>query len=178
MHLSFCEFKEPVPFYCILPSILKYDYYIHVTQRITVTMTRWFVIVHEAKFGRKSVTRYFDLLFLLFFFYIFYPLLLLLFFSPSTVESKTIGYLECPREHSSFDTDSQVWWLDRLHVSLFERISMAHGQRFDSRRKRICRFWQVSFLLKDYVLLFEFSHDMWKCCSSERVESSWGCNAW
>lgn len=100
------------------------------------------------------------------------------FFSPSTVESKTIGYLECPREHSSFDTDSQVWWLDRLHVSLFERISMAHGQRFDSRRKRICRFWHVSFLLKDYVLLFEFSHDMWKCCSSERVESSWGCNAW
>lgn len=39
------------------------------------------------------------------FFYIFYPLLLL-FFSPSTVESKTIGYLECPREHSSSDTDS------------------------------------------------------------------------
>lgn len=89
MHLSFCEFKEPVPFYCILPSILKYGYCIRVrSRRIAITMTRWFVIVHEAKFKRKSVTRYFDLLFFLFLFYIFYSFLLFLSL-PSTVESKT-----------------------------------------------------------------------------------------
>lgn len=108
MHLSFCEFKEPVPFYCILPSILKYGYCIRVrSRRIAITMTRWFVIVHEAKFKRKSVTRYFDLLFFLFLFYIFYSFLLFLSL-PSTVESKTIRYLECPREHWSSDIDSQV----------------------------------------------------------------------
>lgn len=104
MHLSFCEFKEPVPFYCILPSILKYGYCIHVTRRIAITDDS--MIHHRARgkvWKKIGDTIYF---FSFSFFYIFYLLLFLSFLS--TVESKTIGYLECPREYSSSDTDSQV----------------------------------------------------------------------